>query len=291
MTPRPPQASTAREVGRVAYRRVGELMSAPGLGVRRETGLDEVARLLARHAVHAVAVVDEDGCPVGVVTGGDLRGEEDSERSGGASLPVLRAHRRGSDGLARRGREAATAADVMTSPAVTALPEWSLTEAVRTMERRQVKRLPVVNEAEQLIGFLSRSDVLRLHLRADGDIREEVMTEVLDRTLGLGPSQVRVTVTEGRVTLQGIVGHRDLLPVVDRLTRGVAGVVDVRNHLAHRTAAAPGAPPTGGSGTDAPRAPDTTHAADAPRAPGTQQNDDCRPGEPYTRRDGPPGPP
>lgn len=250
----------------MAYRRVGEVMSAPGLGVRRETGLDEVAALLSEHAVHAVAVVDADGCPVGVVTRGDLRETTARARGDGtAPLPALHYHRRGADALAHRGRETPTAADAMTSPAVTALPEWSLTEAVRVMERRGVKRLPVVNEAEQLIGFLSRADVLRLHLRDDADIREEIASDVLERTLGLGPSQVRVTVTEGRVTLQGIVGHRDLLPVVDRLAQGVPGVVEVRNHLAHRTEPPPPAPLAPGGGPGAPRASGPPEAA--PGAP------------------------
>jgi CBS domain-containing protein len=108
------------------------------------------------------------------------------------------------------------------------------------MERRRVKRLPVVNEAEQLVGFIARTDLLRVFLRDDQAVREEIVADVLNRTLGLGPSQVTVTVNDGLVTLQGIVDHRTLLPVVDRLVRGVDGVVAVRNLLAYRADAPSG---------------------------------------------------
>ena len=222
------------------YRSVGELMTRPGVAVRRGTGLEEVAVLLAEHAITAVPVVDEDECPVGVVSKADLR-QTEQRRQGGPGNPVD-----------RTGREPATAGEVMTSPAVTARPQWTVVEAVRTMERRRVKRLPVVNEADQLLGFLGRADVLRIFLRRDRAVREEITAEVLDRTLGLGPSQVTVTVTDGRVTLQGIVDHRDLLPVVDRLTLGVDGVVEVRNHLAYRTATPRGRAPNGQAPNDGP---------------------------------------
>jgi CBS domain-containing protein len=124
----------------------------------------------------------------------------------------------------------------MTSPAVTARPGWSVVEAARVMERRRVKRLPVVDEADQLVGFVSRADLLRVFVRTDTDVREEIVSEVLDRTLGLGPSQVRVTVNDGRVMLQGIVEQQGMLPVVERLVESVDGVVEVHDFLAYRTA-------------------------------------------------------
>ncbi len=219
---------------------VGELMSAPGVAVRRGTGLEEVAALIAEHRVHAVAVIDDEGHPVGVVSQRDLRYGGDRSPAARAPLPALPRTPGGAAGARHSSRAAPTAGDVMTSPAVTALPTWSLPEAVRTMERRRVKRLPVVDAGDQLVGFLSRSDILRSFLREDADVRAEITAEVLSDTLGIGPSQVRVTVTDGRVTLQGIVAHRDLLLVVDRLVRGVAGVVEVRNHLAYSTDAPSG---------------------------------------------------
>lgn len=99
------------------------------------------------------------------------------------------------------------------------------------MRGRQVKRLPVVDAAGRLIGILSRSDLLQLFLRRDHAIQEEILEDVLTRTLGLSPSSLTVEVTDGLVTLSGTVGRRSLVPIVLRLCQSVDGVVDVVNRL------------------------------------------------------------
>ncbi|SCK09181.1 CBS domain-containing protein [Streptomyces sp. WMMB 322] len=220
------------------YRTVGELMTSPGLGVHRSAAADEAARLLDEHGLSALPVVDDNGCPVGVVSRKDLRERLDGARTARGAAPYP------SRGLGHPPG-AVTADAVMTSPAVTARPGWTVSQAARTMDRRRVKWLPVVDEAtDRLVGFLSRGDLLRVFVRTDRAVRQEIARDVLDRTLGIGPTQVTVTVAEGRVTLQGIVERRALLPVVDRLTRGVDGVVDVRNHLAYLNDAPPGSVPS-----------------------------------------------
>ncbi|WP_181764359.1 CBS domain-containing protein [Streptomyces albidus (ex Kaewkla and Franco 2022)] len=213
------------------YREVGDLMVTPGIRVHRGTALEEVAATLSQHHVSAVPVVDQDECPVGVVSAGDLRRSERHLPDSRNALSPSRPHPGPAGNVMR---DAPTAGEVMTSPAVTARPGWTVVEAVRVMERRRVKRLPVVDEADQLVGFVSRADLLRVFVRADGAVREEIVSEILDRTLGLGPSQVRVTVKDGRVMLQGIVDHPGLLPIVERLVEGVPGVIEVRDYLAHR---------------------------------------------------------
>jgi CBS domain-containing protein len=55
----------------------------------------------------------------------------------------------------------------------------SVAEAARLMYDRRVKRLPVANEAGQLMGIVSRVDVLSVFSRQDGDIRDEVVRRVL----------------------------------------------------------------------------------------------------------------
>jgi CBS domain-containing protein len=226
------------------YRTVGELMAEPGIRVHRGTATDEVTRLLNEHAISAVPVVDDEGCPVGVVSRGDLRERLRRIRTAGAGVDASGAY--APRGLVGRPPLATTAGDVMTSPAVTARPGWAVAQAARTMDHRRVKRLPVVDGRERLVGFLSRADLLRMFVRPDRAVRQEIAVDVLDRTLGIGPTEVTVTVSEGRVTLQGIVDRRALLPVVDRLTQGVDGVVEVRNHLACLTDAPPGVPSRAG---------------------------------------------
>lgn len=122
----------------------------------------------------------------------------------------------------------------MNSPAVTARPQWTAVEAAQVMERHHVKRLPVVDEADRLVGLVSRADLLRVFLRGDNAIREEITGEVLLRTLGITPGAVTVRVVDGRVSLKGTVERKSLVPVVIRLCQGVDGVVDVSAELHHR---------------------------------------------------------
>ncbi|GAA1570565.1 CBS domain-containing protein [Streptomyces globosus] len=189
----------------IRHRSVADLMTPHPVGVRAATAFKEVARLLHEYDITAVPVVDADGRPVGVVSEADL--------------------------LRRRAGGTSTAGELMTSPAVTARPEWSVVRAARVMQRHGVKRLPVVGADGRLVGVLSRSDLVRLFLRRDQAIREEIVEDVIVRTLRIAPSSVTVDVDDGVVVLSGTVPRTELLPVVERLCQSVDGVVDVDNRL------------------------------------------------------------
>ncbi|SFX62174.1 CBS domain-containing protein [Streptomyces atratus] len=188
------------------HRSVSDLMTPAAVSVQRGTTFKEIARLLDEFGITAVPVLDENGCPVGVVSEADL----------------LRRHDTGN-----------TAVDLMSHPAITAGPGWSAVRAARVMEKHKVKRLPVIDSEGRLIGVLSRSDLLQLFLRRDHAIQEEILEDILTHTLRLSPSSLTVEVADGVVTLSGTVARRSLVPVVLRLCRSVDGVVDVINRLDH----------------------------------------------------------
>ncbi|MFB7169958.1 CBS domain-containing protein [Streptomyces sp. NPDC056254] len=187
------------------HRSVAELMTANVVTVRPATAFKEIARLLREFDITAMPVVDETGHAVGVVSEADLL-------------------RRTADGTP-------TAEDLMTSPAVTARPEWSVVRAARVMQRHRVKRLPVIDVEGRVVGVLSRSDLIRLFLRHDHAIQEEIVEDVLTRTLRIAPSSITVGVDDGLVTLSGTAPRPELLPVIVRLCQSVDGVVGVDNRL------------------------------------------------------------
>ncbi|MCZ7461927.1 CBS domain-containing protein [Streptomyces sp. WMMC940] len=190
------------------HRRVADLMTPDAVAVLPGTTFKEIARLLDEFGISAVPVVDVDGRPLGVVSEADLVRRQAS------------------------GGGAPTAEGLMTSPAVVARPEWSVVKAARVMERNRIKRLPVTDDAGCVIGVLSRSDLIQLFLRRDRAIQEEILEDVLTRTLRLSPSALSVEVADGRVTLSGTVPRRSLVPVTVRLCESVDGVVDVTDRLA-----------------------------------------------------------
>ncbi|MEU6239323.1 CBS domain-containing protein [Kitasatospora sp. NPDC047058] len=212
------------------HRIVGELMTSAVVHVGPDTGFKEIARLLAEHDISSVPVLDDQDRPLGLVSEGDLLLNEAAQEDPAGLLitPRLSSHERA------RSR-ATTARGLMTSPAVCARPEWTVVEAARLMQRKRLRRLPVVDEAGRLVGIVSRGDLLRVYLRHDRAIREEIRGDVLLRTLGLSPDSLDVRVADGQVTLAGRVDRRSLLPVVERLCRGVDGVVAVTNRLDYRT--------------------------------------------------------
>lgn len=208
------------------HRNVSDLMTTPVVSARPDTPFKEVAKLLAEHDVTALPVVDHGNRPVGVVSEADLLRKAAGQPDPADIMPAPYA-----SPADRAKAEAITAGELMTSPAVTARPEWTVVEAARTMEQHRVKRLPVVDEVGCLVGVLSRSDLLRVFLRQDRAIRDEITSEVLGHALRLSPLAVTVHVVDGRVALEGTIERRSLIPVLVALCNGVDGVVDVREHL------------------------------------------------------------
>ena len=122
----------------------------------------------------------------------------------------------------------------MTAPAIVIDPDETIAVAAKRMDDEKVKRLPVVDGSGRLVGIVSRSDLLRLFLRPDDDIRREIREEVLLATMWLDPQAFTVTVDQGIVTMHGSVDRKSTVPVVVGLVRSVAGVVDVIDRLAYR---------------------------------------------------------
>ncbi|MGW1605613.1 CBS domain-containing protein [Streptomyces eurythermus] len=212
------------------HRTVEELMSRDVVRARPDTPFKELVRLLEENDVTALPVVDDLDRPMGVVSEADLlrKCAEQADPTGRVPIPHLEAWERAK-------AEGSRAEELMSAPAVCARAEWTVVEAARLMETQNVKRLPVVDEADRLLGIVSRGDLLRVFLRRDEAIREEIDADLLRRTLGLDPRDVTAEVRDGRVTLSGTVEYRSLIPVVEQLCRGVDGVVSVSTHLAYRT--------------------------------------------------------
>ncbi|RSM64257.1 hypothetical protein DMB66_20335 [Actinoplanes sp. ATCC 53533] len=207
--------------------RVDDVMTKDVVSVREDTPYRAVVDLLIGRRVSAVPVVDRAERVIGVVSEADLLHKV--EAGGGAHPRISDAWRRRGDRAKAGGR---TAADVMTSPVVTAEPSLSLAAAARRMQREHVKRLPVVDSFGHLIGIVTRSDLLKVHQRTDAEIRRDVVNEALHDVLAIKGATVQVECADGIVTLSGRVRFRSSADRIARMTRRVPGVVDVADGLA-----------------------------------------------------------
>ncbi|MGW3654985.1 CBS domain-containing protein [Streptomyces sp. NPDC005151] len=208
------------------HRDVGELMTREVVTVPGNAAFKDIVRTLTEHQVSAVAVVDDVGHPLGVVSEGDLLPKSADQGDFLRSLPAPEPRK-------REKAEGTRAEELMSAPAVCARADWTVAEAARLMEAQSVRRLLVVDEADTLVGIVSRRDLLKIFLRDDETIRHEITGDVLDLTLHQDPGVITVEVTDGRVELNGSVRFKSLIPVIERLCRTVDGVVHVAQHLGY----------------------------------------------------------
>ena len=215
---------------------VRDIMTTNVVTVRADASFKEIAVRLREHRVSAFPVLDKDGTVIGVVSEADLLLKEalplseealsEEDALEGARPGILRQR-------AQEKARALTAADLMSRPAVTVGVEDSVEHAARLMYARGVKRVPVTDAAGRLVGIVSRADVLSVFGRADEEIREQIVAEVIRGEFGADPEKFGVTVADGVVTMTGQPGSvslgRDLLSRV----RHVQGVVSVRDRFTY----------------------------------------------------------
>jgi CBS domain-containing protein len=119
----------------------------------------------------------------------------------------------------------------MAAGLVTVGADAGVARAVDLMQRHTVTHLPVVDERNVVIGIVSRGDLLRVFLRDDAEIHEDVIRDVLIEGLDADRDAIDVDVSAGIVTLSGTVDHASTAAYAVRLTRAVPGVIDVVGKL------------------------------------------------------------
>lgn len=209
---------------------VADVMTTPAVSVPETASYHDIVDAMVTHSISAVPVVSAGGAVVGVVSEADLLPKMEFAAGGPERRRLER--KRVRDG--RRKADAVLAADLMSRRVVVIRPTASIAAAAALMNEHQVKRLPVVDQADRLVGIVSRSDLIRLYARADGDILADVRDQVLQRTLSMDPDALSVAVSQGVVSVAGTVDRRSTVRVVELLTQTVPGVVDVANHLSYR---------------------------------------------------------
>jgi len=207
---------------------VSDVMTHTVVSVGRDAHFKDIVRLMQEWRVSALPVVEGEDRVVGVVSEADLLHKEEFRDGDPDRYTQLRRLKDMEKAGGVRAR------DLMTSPALTVHPGTTIAQAARTMARTRVKRLPVVDELGRLEGIVSRADLLKVFLRDDESLAEEIRREVVAHLFPPPLSQLRVAVHDGVVTLSGRMRDTSLVPVAARLVRAVEGVVDVEFDLAPR---------------------------------------------------------
>ena len=206
--------------------KVRDLMTTEPITTTPDAPLKEAARMMVEHGISGLPVL-KDGKLVGMVTEGDFLRQE-ANRDQPYRLSLLEALFGDGTGSPPAVE---TVGEVMTESVITITADATVSEAARVMSHRRIKRIPVVDDAGTLIGVISRADIVNAFTRPDEVIEDEVREDIIRRLLFLDPSVVTVSVTEGVVTLSGELENRTEAHLLEELTKRIAGVVRVINHL------------------------------------------------------------
>ena len=208
------------------HRTVADVMTTDVVTVTTETPFKDLAALFVEQKISALPVFGRNGTVTGIVRDTDLL-QHDLSTGLGTVRPLR--WRRGVHAVAA----GSVAGEVMTTRVVTVTRDVSLAEAARLMDKHHATCLPVVACDGTLAGVVTPRDLLRVFLRPDADIRDEIFRDVLDNYLGTNPVLLDVDVRRGVVAVTGEVERKSMIGLVLPLVRAVDGVVDATADLSY----------------------------------------------------------
>lgn len=221
-----------------------DVMVAPVITFTPTTAVSEIAKTFAEKHISGAPVVDEDKNLIGIVSEGDLlhRVELGTERQRSWWLELFTGDTQRELEFAKaHGR---TAADIMVSEVVSARPETPLHELATLMEQRNVKRVPIVSSGGQLVGIVTRSNLVQALAAiatqieisgSDAEIRKSVIDRLHEQSW-VNPHRINVTVQDGVVDLWGVTESPTERNAVRIAAQEVPGVRAVSDHLIYQPA-------------------------------------------------------
>jgi len=143
---------------------VADVMSRDPVVVKSETPLKEAVQILAERRISGLPVVDDAGKLVGIISETDLMWQET-----GVTPPayimfldsVIYLQNPGNYERDLHKVLGQTVGEVMSKNPITISANKSLKEAAKVMQEHSVHRLPVLDSEGQVIGILTRGDVIR----------------------------------------------------------------------------------------------------------------------------------
>jgi CBS domain-containing membrane protein len=136
---------------------VAAVMTKEVISVEIQDNISHAVRLLSANNVSGLPVIDEGGHVVGVISEADILGTVGMEREHRFKDIMRRLLGEPLQG----SRQGEKVGDVMSAPPITVLPNTDIGEAARVITERRIKRLPVVDTENRLVGIISRADIVR----------------------------------------------------------------------------------------------------------------------------------
>ncbi|MGQ0680837.1 CBS domain-containing protein [Bradyrhizobium sp.] len=216
-----------------------DVMTSPVITISENATIQDAARLLIKERISAVPVLDEAGKLAGIVTESDLmrRAEIGTERHYSWWLWMLSDARTLATDYIKS--HATSVQDVMTRTVITVVPETPLHEIAELFERNHIKRVPVVDMSGDLLGIVSRANIIQAVASAgpkldvslpDAAIRSKLLDELKQQPWAHA-HKMNVMVTQGVVELWGFVDNDEERQAVNVAAKSIPGVNGVNDRL------------------------------------------------------------
>ena len=127
-------------------------MSSNIASLTPETTLDEAWGMICEHRFRHIPIVSSEGKLVGIISDRDL---------------LLRAALISASDTVFQEQAGNTIADIMKTQILTATPSTEIHQIARVMFEKKVGAMPILNEHGNLVGMITRSDILRALIRQE----------------------------------------------------------------------------------------------------------------------------
>ena len=216
-----------------------DVMTSTVISVQPDATILQAARQMLQHHISGLPVIDHDGGLVGILSEGDFlrRQETSTERRrsrwleflmGPGRLAVEYSHSHGSK-----------VAEVMTTDVHTVTEDTSLEDIVDLMERRRIKRVPVMR-GKKIVGMVTRSNLMHAMVslaraepksaKGDAAIRETLLAE-MQKESWAPAAMVNVVVRDGVVELWGVIIDERQREALKIAAENIPGVRAVKDHM------------------------------------------------------------
>lgn len=143
---------------------IAQVMTANPITVKKTTPLQEAITILAENHISGLPVVDDNGKLTGILSETDLMWQE----TGVEPAPYIMIL----DSViylqnpARYEKEihkalGQTVGEVMTDNPIAIKSHQTVKEAAHIMHEKKIRRLPVIDEQQNLVGILTQGDIIR----------------------------------------------------------------------------------------------------------------------------------
>lgn len=217
----------------------GDVMTQSTVTVDPDDSIMHAVQLMLKRRISGLPVVDKTGALVGILTEGDLlrRAELDTQKRRPRWIEFLISPGRlVSEYVKESGRKVH---EVMTAPAHSISEDTTLTDVVKIMESKQVKRLPVVRD-QHVVGIVSRANLLRALVSvsrddkpahaSDASIRRHLLAELTKQSWA-PVALIDVIVKNGVVHLWGTLTEERQRQGIRVAAENTPGVKRVEDHL------------------------------------------------------------